>query len=195
MALKQRKTFWCPRNTNRQRDGWQGARGYSMLDETHRWWITNNLRYLLTCADDGGRIITVRRTCRMAFGGHVYGYLNTIQCWRWARWGARPLGLRGHGIARLRTPMYPKMTSAALNGKKEMKWASYTSEGPKAKSTRERCIRVAAIISMISLGASNNCDAARNEKLGSSHRESQNLRYVTDLIFKIKSSSTVRYHI
>jgi len=33
---------------------------------------------------------------------------------------------------------------------------SYTSVDPEAKSTKERCIRVAAIVITIALGASNN---------------------------------------
>ena len=93
-------------------------------------------------------------------------------------------------------PCTLKWPSAALKGNKERKWASYTSEEPEAKSTREQCIRVAAIISMISLGVQHNCDAVRSEKQGASpHRESQNLRYVTDLIFRTQSSSIVGYHI
>ncbi len=43
---------------------------------------------------------------------------------------------------------------------------SYASGDSEAKSTRERCIRVAAITIMIKLGVSNNCDIGRNEEQG-----------------------------
>ena len=46
--------------------------------------MTDNFLCLLTCADDGERVIVLRRTRRMPFGGGVYGYLNPIQCSRWA---------------------------------------------------------------------------------------------------------------
>ena len=64
------------------------------------------------------------------------------------------------------TPMYPKTTSVALRRekkRKEVKRESYSVE-PEAKFTRERCIRVAAIISMIKLGTSNiyMCKRIRN---------------------------------
>jgi hypothetical protein len=88
-----------------------------MLNMTHlRRSLTDSFGRLLTCADDGGRVIIRRRTCRVPFDGGVYGYLNPIQC---ARWGVCPLGLRGCEIAHLGTLMYPKTTSAALSGKKE----------------------------------------------------------------------------
>ncbi len=41
---------------------------------------------------------------------------------------------------------------------------SYTSVGPKAKPTRERCIRVVAIVIIIKQGMSNTCGVGRNEK-------------------------------
>ena len=47
--------------------------------------------------------------------------------------------------------------STIMSMKKERKWKmSYTSLGPEAKSTRELCIRVAAIVITITLGNSNN---------------------------------------
>lgn len=52
--------------------------------------MTDNFKRLLTCADDGGRVIIPRRTCRMPFGGGVYGYLNPIHR---SRWGVRRLSL------------------------------------------------------------------------------------------------------
>jgi hypothetical protein len=53
--------------------------------------MSDNFLRLLTCADDGERVIVLRRTRRMPFGGGVYGYLNPIQCRRWA---VGPLDLR-----------------------------------------------------------------------------------------------------
>jgi len=41
---------------------------------------------------------------------------------------------------------------------------SYISVDPKAKPTRERCIRVVAIVIMIKQGTSNTCGVGRNEK-------------------------------
>ena len=101
-----------------------------MLNKTHLRRMTNNFRRLLTCADDGGRVVILRRTRRMPFDGGVYGYLNPIQC---SRWGVRPLGLRGCEIANPGTPMCPKTISAALSGKKEgNRRVSYMSEDPEA---------------------------------------------------------------
>jgi hypothetical protein len=78
--------------------------------------MTDDFRRLLTCADDGGRVIILRRTCRMPFDSGVYGYLNPFQC---SRWGVCPLGLGGYEIAHLGTLMCPKTTSAALSRQKE----------------------------------------------------------------------------
>jgi hypothetical protein len=87
-----------------------------MLNKTHFRQMSNNFRRLLTCADDGGRVIILRRTCRVPFDVGVDGYLDPIRC---SRWGVRPLGLRGCEIGNLGAPMCPKTTSAALSRKKE----------------------------------------------------------------------------
>jgi hypothetical protein len=78
--------------------------------------MTDNFRRLLTCANDGGRVIILRQTCRMPFDGGVHGYLNPTQC---SRWGVCPLGLRGCEISHLgtRTLMCPK-TIEREKGKK-----------------------------------------------------------------------------
>jgi hypothetical protein len=120
-----------------------------MLNKAHLRRMTDNFRRLLTCADDGGRVIILRRTCRMPLDGSVYGYLNPIRCSRLG-WGVCPLGLGGCEVTHLGTLMYPKTTSAALSGNMERNLrVSYTLEDPEAKFTRDRCIRVAAMIIMI----------------------------------------------
>jgi hypothetical protein len=73
--------------------------------------MTDNFRRPLTCADGGGRVINLRRTCRMLFDVGVHGYLNPIH------WGLSLLGLSGCKIARLEALMNPKATSATLSGK------------------------------------------------------------------------------
>ena len=119
--------------------------------------------HLLACADGGGRVIIAHRACRMLFEGRVHGYLNPIQ---YSRCGACPLGLREYETAHVET-LNAKTTSATLSGDKERKWkVSYTSEDPEAKFTRERCIRVAAIVIMIRLGISNICGVKRIKKPG-----------------------------
>jgi len=50
-----------------------------MLNKTHLRLVTDNFGRSLTCADDGGRVIILRR---MPFDGGVYGYLNPFQCSR-----------------------------------------------------------------------------------------------------------------
>jgi hypothetical protein len=54
---------------------------------------------------------------------------------------------------------YNDMAIMLLSRKKEGSGGSYTSG---AKLTRERCIRVAAIVIMITPGASNICDVKKN---------------------------------
>jgi hypothetical protein len=78
--------------------------------------MTDDFQRLLTCADDGGRVIILCRTRRMPFGASVYGYLNPIQC---SRRGVCPLGLRGCEIAHLWALVYPKMALAGLSGKRK----------------------------------------------------------------------------
>jgi lipoate-protein ligase B len=54
------------------------------------------------------------------------------------------------------------MTSATVSGKNEMKRrVSYMLADLKAKSIRQRCIRVAEIIIVITLGDTNICGAGR----------------------------------
>src|ERR1700755_1751742 len=86
----------------------------------------------------------------MLYENLVHGYLNPI---RGSRWGAPLLGLCEHETTHLGTLMYPKTTHAVMSKKKEGSEWSYTSEA--AKFTRERCIRVAAIVIMITPGVSN----------------------------------------
>ena len=82
----------------------------------------------------------------------VHGYLNPI---RGIRWGVRLLGLCECEATYLGALMYPKMTRAVLSREREGNEESYASE--EAKFTRERCIRVAAIVIMIRPGVPNNC--------------------------------------
>ena len=119
-----------------------------MLKKTHLRCMSDNFRCLITCADDGTRrVIILRRTCRMPFGGGAYGYLNPIQC---IRWGVCPLGPGKYEIAHWGALLCPKMTSTALSEKIERnRRKSYTLEDPEAKFTRERCILVAAMTIMI----------------------------------------------
>jgi hypothetical protein len=57
--------------------------------------------------------------------------------------------------------------SALSRIKRERKLGvSYPSRDPKAKSTRERCIRVAAIITMTVLGAKSICVTEKHKQLG-----------------------------
>ena len=99
----------------------------------------------------------------MLFAGLVHGhYLNPIQC---NRWGVLPLGLREYETAYLEIFMYPRKTSAApIRQDKKNQRVSYMLEDPEAKSTRERCIRVAAIVMTITLGVSNVCGVKRNKE-------------------------------
>ena len=83
--------------------------------------------------------------------GLVHGYLNPIRDSRCVRL----LGLCECEITHLGTLMHPKMTQVVLSRKNEGSEGSYTSE--EAKFTRERCIRVAAIVIMIIPGVSNIC--------------------------------------
>jgi len=88
--------------------------------------------------------------------------------------------------------MHPKTIQAVLSRKKKGSEGSYTSE--EAKFTRERCIRVAAIVIMITPGVSNICGAEKNDKPRvSSQRLQRNIRRVMDLIFGIESSSMISY--
>ena len=88
--------------------------------------------------------------------GLVHGYLNPT---RDSRWDVRLLGLCEYETTYLGTLMYPKTTQAVLSGEKEGSKGSYTSD--EAKFTRERYIRVAAIVIMITPGVSNICRAER----------------------------------
>ena len=103
------------------------------------------MRHPLTCAEGSGRITTTRRAYL------VHGYLNLM--WD-SRCGVRLLGLCKWETTVLGTLTNPRMTQA-MSRKKEGRGGSYTSE--EAKFTRERCIRVAAIVIMITPGASNIC--------------------------------------
>jgi hypothetical protein len=83
--------------------------------------------------------------------------------------------------------MHPKTTQATMSRKKEESEGSYTSE--EAKFTRERCIRVAAIVIMITPGISNNCGVEKTEKSRvSPQRLHRNIRSGMDLIFGTASS-------
>jgi hypothetical protein len=83
--------------------------------------------------------------------GLVYGYLNPIRDSRCVRL----LGLCECEITHLGTLLHPKTTQVVLSRKKKGSEGSYTSE--EAKFTRERCIRVAAIVMMITPGVSTTC--------------------------------------
>jgi hypothetical protein len=79
---------------------------------------------------------------------------------------------------------YPSTTRAGKYSgqKKEGSEGPYTSE--EAKFTRERCIRVAAIVIMIAPGVSNICGVDKNEKSTvSPWRWQRNIRREMDLIF------------
>jgi hypothetical protein len=84
--------------------------------------------------------------------GLVHGYLNPI---RDSRWGVCLLGLCECETTHSGTLMHPKTTQAVLSKIKEGSKGSYTSE--EAKFTKERYIRVAAIVIMIIPGVSNIC--------------------------------------
>jgi len=86
----------------------------------------------------------------------VHGYLNPI---RDSRWGVRLLRLCEYEITHMGTLMRPRMTRAVLSRKKEGSEGSYTSE--EANLTRERCIRVAAIVIIITPGISNICSVEK----------------------------------
>jgi hypothetical protein len=58
--------------------------------------------------------------------------------------------------------MYPKTIQAVVSRRKEGSEGSYTSE--EAKITRERYIRVAAIVIMITPGVSNICGVERKKR-------------------------------
>jgi hypothetical protein len=58
--------------------------------------------------------------------------------------------------------MHPKTTQAVLSRIKEGSEGSYTSE--EAKFTSERCIRVAAIVIMITPGISNDCGVKKKKR-------------------------------
>jgi hypothetical protein len=61
---------------------------------------------------------------------------------------------------------------------------SYTSVNPEVKSTRERCMRVAAIVITIRLGSSNNCHAEMYQKPRAfRHGLQRNVHCVIDLLF------------
>jgi hypothetical protein len=118
----------------------------------------DDMRHLLTCDHDGG-VTIIRRACRMLSEGIVDDYLSPI---RDSRWGVRTLGVWECEATNFETLVYPKTTQAILSKEKERSERSYTSE--EAKSTKERCIRVAAIVIMITPGASNICGVEKNEK-------------------------------
>ncbi len=149
---------------------------------------TNDMRHLLTCADDGRRVTIIRRACRMLSEGFVDGYLNPIR-----DRGVCPLGLcECETTTHFWTFMHPKTTQAVLSRKRKKNEVSYTSE--EAKFTRERCIRGAAIVIMITPGVSNVCGVEIFEKSRvSPHRLQRNVRGVVDLIIGADSSSMVRY--
>ena len=64
-----------------------------------------------------------------------------------------------------------------------------------AKSTRQRCILVVAIIIVIEKGDTSICNAERNQKLRVfPHRINKNVRHRTDLIIGTASSSMVSNH-
>jgi hypothetical protein len=69
---------------------------------------------------------------------------------------------------------------------------SYTSVNPEVKSTRERCMRVAAIVITIRQGSSNNCHVEMYEKRRASrHGLQRNVRWVIDLLFGTAPSPMV----
>ena len=73
---------------------------------------------------------------------------------------------------------------------------TYTSVGPRAKSIRERCIRVVAIVITIKLGISNNCDVEINENpRASRHRLQRNVRRVMALFHGTVPDPMVSYDI
>ena len=82
----------------------------------------------------------------MLFGGHVYDYLNPVQC---SRRGVDRLRFGQCGLGTLGALACSKMVNEALSGEKieeRKRRVSYTSEDPEVKPTRARCIRVAAIV-------------------------------------------------
>jgi hypothetical protein len=123
--------------------------------------------------------------------GLVYGYLNPI---RDIRWGVGLLGLCGCEATHLGALMHPKATQAVLSREKEGNEESYASE--EAKFTRQRCIRVAAIVIMIRPGVPNNCSVETNKKKKSRafpQRLQRNIRHAMDLIYGTKSRSMISY--
>ena len=120
------------------------------------------MRHLLTCGNSA-RVAIIRRACRMLFQGLVDGYLNLILG---SRWGARPLDfLDCEATTHFRALVHPlKRHRVVLSkGKKKRSKGPYTSED--AKFTRERCIRVAAIVIMITPGASNVCSVEKKREI------------------------------
>lgn len=72
---------------------------------------------------------------------------------------------------------------------------TYTS-GARAKSIRERCIRVVAIVITIKQGTSNSCDVETNEKhRASRHRSQRNVRRVMVLLHGTVPGPMVSYDI
>jgi hypothetical protein len=100
--------------------------------------------------------------------GLVHGYFNPI---RDIRWGVRVrlLGLCECEATHLGALKHPK-TTPVLSREKKGNEGSYASE--EANFTRERCIRVAAIVIMITPGVSNNCGVGEKNK-----REIKNLPF------------------
>jgi hypothetical protein len=120
--------------------------------------------------------------------GLVHGYLNPIRESRCVRL----LGLCECEITHLDTLLQPKMTQAVLSRKKVGSEGSYTSE--EANFTRERCIRVAAIVIMITPGISNVCGVGkRMRNKVSPLRLQRNIRRVMGLIFGTESSPMISY--
>ena len=118
----------------------------------------------------------------------MHGYVNPIRDSR-----RRLLGLCECEITRLGTLTNPKNDGdrTEQDRDEEAKGGSYTSE--EAKFTRERCIRVAAIVIMITPGVSNiyvQVVRGKNEKSRvSAQRLQRNIRHVMDLIFRNKIES------
>jgi hypothetical protein len=68
------------------------------------------IRSLMLMTVDGSSCIIARSACRMLFDGHLYGYLNLVQC---SRLGACRLGYRECEITHLGTLVHSKMVTAA----------------------------------------------------------------------------------
>ncbi len=98
------------------------------------------------------RAIITHLGCRVLLEGRVNSHLKSTHC---SRRGVCPLGPRKHEFAHFEVLKFPEMTSAALSGKeKESEEISYKSVDLEAKSTKWRCIRVAAITIAIRGGVS-----------------------------------------